>query len=184
MAKKISENFPGSSSSEFSFFCTQQRCACVLSRWVVSDSASPWTVACQAHGTSQTRILEGVDISFSRESSWCRDRTRVSCIGRQMLYHWATWDAQQRWPGHKLGNSALTSSAVKHSPLAPNTHNTLKWFAISSPHLKGWTWVGASYPHRADKVIPDDTLQSTLKAWSQQASGPTEPGGHFCPSYY
>ena len=42
------------------------------------------------HGISQARILEWVAISFSRGSSWPRDKTRVSCTGRQMLYHRAT----------------------------------------------------------------------------------------------
>ena len=42
------------------------------------------------HGTSQARTLEWVTISFSRGSSWPRDRTWVSCIGRQILYHSAT----------------------------------------------------------------------------------------------
>ena len=42
------------------------------------------------HGISQTRILERVASSFSRGSSQPRDRTRVSCIDRQILYHWAT----------------------------------------------------------------------------------------------
>ena len=41
------------------------------------------------HGISQARILEWVVISFSRESSQPRDQTCVSCIGRQILYHWA-----------------------------------------------------------------------------------------------
>ena len=44
------------------------------------------------HGISQARILEWVVISFSRGSSWPRDWTYVSCIGRQILYHWATWE--------------------------------------------------------------------------------------------
>ena len=38
-----------------------------------------------AHGISQTRILELVAISFSRGSSQTRDRTCLSCIGRQIL---------------------------------------------------------------------------------------------------
>ena len=52
------------------------------------------------HGISQARILEWVDISFSRGSSWPRDRTRVSyisCINRQILYHWATWSVQNEF---------------------------------------------------------------------------------------
>ena len=39
------------------------------------------------------RILEWVAISFSRRSSQPRDWTRVSCIGRQILYHQATREA-------------------------------------------------------------------------------------------
>ena len=49
------------------------------------------------HGIHQARILEWVAISFIRGSSWPRDWTRVSCIscvGRQILYHWATWEAR------------------------------------------------------------------------------------------
>ena len=48
------------------------------------------------HGIFQARILEWVATSSSRGSSWPRDRTRVSCIsctGRWVLYHWATWEA-------------------------------------------------------------------------------------------
>ena len=42
------------------------------------------------HGIFQARILEWVAIIFSRGSSRLRDWTHVSCIGRQILYHWAT----------------------------------------------------------------------------------------------
>ena len=51
------------------------------------DCSSPGS---SVHGISQVRILEWVAISFSGGSSWPRDRTWVSCIGRQILYHWAT----------------------------------------------------------------------------------------------
>ena len=43
------------------------------------------------HGISQARILEWVAISCSRGSSWPTDRTYISCIGRRVLYYWATW---------------------------------------------------------------------------------------------
>ena len=42
------------------------------------------------HGLFQARILEWVAISFSRGSSWTRSQIHVSCIGRWILYHWAT----------------------------------------------------------------------------------------------
>ena len=49
--------------------------------------------AYSVHRISQSRILEWVAISPSKGSSQPRDRTWVSCIGRQILYHWATREA-------------------------------------------------------------------------------------------
>ena len=39
------------------------------------------------HEISQAGILEWVAISYSKGYSW----THVSCVGRWILYHWATW---------------------------------------------------------------------------------------------
>ena len=70
-------------------------CACARSVTVMSnscdlmDSSMPDSFVL---GIFQARILEWVAISFSRGSSWPKDQTpvfRVSCIGRQILYHWA-----------------------------------------------------------------------------------------------
>ena len=48
------------------------------------------------HRISQARILEWVAISSSKGFSWPRDWTCNSFNGRQMLYHWATWEALSR----------------------------------------------------------------------------------------
>ena len=45
------------------------------------------------HEISQARVMEWAAISFSRGSSQLRDQIHVSCIGRQILYHWATCEA-------------------------------------------------------------------------------------------
>ena len=45
-------------------------------------------------GFPRQKILEWVFISFSRESSWPRDQTQVSTVGRQILFHWAAREAQ------------------------------------------------------------------------------------------
>ena len=45
------------------------------------------------HRILQARILEWVAISFSRGSSWPRDQTCISCIGKWILYQWSTWEA-------------------------------------------------------------------------------------------
>ena len=47
------------------------------------------------HGVFQARILEWIAISFTRVSSQNKDQTCVSCIGRWILYHWATGEAHQ-----------------------------------------------------------------------------------------
>ena len=65
-------------------------------RSVVSDSLQP--VDCSPsgssiHGILQARILEGVAISFSRGSSWPRDRTQVSHIAGRCFNLWATREA-------------------------------------------------------------------------------------------
>ena len=55
----------------------------VLSCSVMSDPATPWTVACQAPlsmGILQARILEWVVMTSSRGYSQPRDRTQVSCF--------------------------------------------------------------------------------------------------------
>ena len=68
----------------------------VMSDWIVKWKslscvwllATPWTVAHQAPLSMeilQARILEWVAISFSRGSSWLRDRTQVLHC-RQILY--------------------------------------------------------------------------------------------------
>ena len=54
------------------------------------------------HGISQARILEWVAISFSRRSSQPRGWIQVSCIGRQIHYHWATKEAHtEKIPSYK-----------------------------------------------------------------------------------
>ena len=57
----------------------------------MSDSfVTPWTVdpsGYSVHGISQSRILEWVAMSFSRESSWPRDQTQVSCVAGRFFNH-------------------------------------------------------------------------------------------------
>ena len=54
-----------------------------------------WTVTCQGllskHSPGKN-IGEGCHFLL-QGSSQPRDQTHISCIGRQILYHWATWEA-------------------------------------------------------------------------------------------
>ena len=68
------------------------KCACVSSL----NLCNP--MGCSPPGSSvnrisQARVLEWVAISWSRGFSQPRDRTPVSCAGRRILEHCATWEA-------------------------------------------------------------------------------------------
>ena len=61
-------------------------------RSVASDSLQPhrlYPSGSSVLGILQARILEWVAVSNSRGSSQLRDRTRVSCVSRQILFFWS-----------------------------------------------------------------------------------------------
>ena len=66
----------------------KRSCHCVL----FDPWWHPWVtpLGSSIHGILQARMLEWVVISSSRGSSRPRDWTCISCIGRQILYHWDT----------------------------------------------------------------------------------------------
>ena len=78
-------------------------------------------------GICKVRILEWVAISFTRGSSWSRDWTLISCIGSQILYHWATREAL-RWRETQI-NTYQTFGQQKIG-------NRKQWFKILK-RLKG-----------------------------------------------
>ena len=61
--------------------------------WLFYDPVKCCPLGSPVHGIFQLRILEQVALFFSRGSSRPRDGTRVSCIGRRVLYHGATIEA-------------------------------------------------------------------------------------------
>ena len=74
-------------------------CVCAgMCVWAQSNLTLSSPTDCSPPGFSvhrilQAKILEWVSISFSRGSSWTRDQTWVSCIGRQIslpLSHWGS----------------------------------------------------------------------------------------------
>jgi len=67
------------------------------------------------HGISQARILEWVAVSFSRGSSWSREWTHISCVGRWILYHWAT--RRQLLFSHSVVSNSLWPHGLQHTRL-------------------------------------------------------------------
>ena len=92
--------------SELSFAASQSSWKPFLFAWVLCSVAQSYLTFCNpmdysspgssVHGIFQAGILESIAISFSRGSSQLRDQTQgfcISCIGKWILYHWATWKA-------------------------------------------------------------------------------------------
>ena len=73
-------------------------CVCSVAKLCLTlcnpmDSSQPGS---SVHGISQAPVLDWVAISSSRGSLKSRGGTWVSCIGRQILYHWASWEAKRK----------------------------------------------------------------------------------------
>ena len=88
------------------------------------------------HGTFQAKILEWVAIPFTRGSSQPRDWTQVFCIGRQILYHWATWKALPIVFIRKQSQREMDSLAQDHC----NLHKTKSGSQPSSGWLSPLIW--------------------------------------------
>ena len=73
---------------------------CVQSCPALCDPMDCSLPGSSAHGILQARTLEWVTIFYSREFSQPGDRTSISCVscaGRRILYHCATWEALGCW---------------------------------------------------------------------------------------
>ena len=84
------------SSSHYKMTSTKHHvspCSYLFSRvQLFSDPMDCSPPGSSVHGISQARTLEWVAMSFSKASSPPRDWTCISCIGRWVLYCWATWE--------------------------------------------------------------------------------------------
>ena len=60
---------------------------------------------CSVHGILQARILEWISMPSSRDRTWV---SYVSCIGRQVLYHWSHL-GRPSWPHEQILNIILST---------------------------------------------------------------------------
>ena len=90
-------------------------------------------------GISQARILEWVAISSSKGSFWIRDQTLVSCIGKWILYHWATWEAP---PLHVLLKLNVPTKPIFPFPFLLSTTALQAFFLFlcSILHISSWSF--------------------------------------------
>ena len=107
----------------------------LLSRvWLV---AIPWDYSppgSSVHRISQARILEWVAISSSRGSSWPRDRTRISCIGKWILYHCRTWEVFYCKYVSKMipiNTKIFDTESIVKDQIDPSSHLFIQWTDIN-----------------------------------------------------
>ena len=100
--------------------CESVSCSVMSTLCNAMDCSLPCS---SVHGIFQARILEWVSISSSRGSSWTRDRThvsRISCIGRWVLYEWATQGALTGIFSAKKQNKRPQKESLMLNSTSPN----------------------------------------------------------------
>ena len=89
------------------------------------------------HGSFKARILEQIAISYSKGSSQPKDQTRiswVSCIGRCILYHCATWASESE------SHSVVSDSLWPHVHLQASILEVVAFpFCRGSFQPRDWT---------------------------------------------
>ena len=108
-------------------------CAQSLSQaWLFTTSWDCSPPGSSVLGTLQARILEWVPISSSRGSSRPRDRTCISCIGRWILYHWATWKVPHAFISlaHSMASARIDLPWLSHLVIALFSNVQLRSFVL------------------------------------------------------
>ena len=112
------------------------------------------------HGILQARILEGVAVPFSRESSPPRDRTQVSCIASGFFTSWATREAQRE------ERRGCNQRHLDLSAYCPSPHQVGGLRSGSGP-ISYWLWAQGN-----------PSLGSfSLRCWERARARPQLQGG-------
>ena len=113
-------------------------------------------------GIIPARILEWVAISSSRGSSQPVDLNQVSCVGKQILDHLATWEAQRK--SYKRQN---------HGILEFRANSNLDDNIFQSFHFKkglgGEGWEGSGYK-KSSRSRKTDLSKAVKIHWSLQTN--------------
>ena len=93
-------------------------CRCLIAKLcsALCDPMDHSPPGSSVHGITQARILKWVATSYSRGSSWPTDQICVSCIGRQIHYHWATWEAKNY--SCRISNNIFLAKCKEYNSVA------------------------------------------------------------------
>ena len=115
-------------------------------------------------GISQARVLEWVAVSFSRGPSQLKDQTHVSCLGRRILYHWATKEAKRRfW---------VSRSGLGRDPASWTSFQVMLMLLVCGPHPR-WGWIVNS-SGLVDLAMPSSLSEKLLACGSNNCSIPVK----------
>ena len=130
--------------------------------WFFCDPMDFSLPGSSVHRIFQARVLEWVVISYSKGSSWPRNWTHISCIGRWILYHWATWEAQLRpsaaqFSCHSAVSDSLWPRESQHTR-PPCLSPTPGVHSVSRPSSR---WC---HPAISSSVVPFSSCAQSLPA--------------------
>ena len=132
-----------------------------VSCYVVSDSCN--SMDCRppgssVHGILQARILEWVAISFSRGSSWPRNRIWISCTAGIVFTNGATREAQKSLSHVRLFETPWTIQSMEFSRLKYGKEEKNQFVLGTCCVSRLWQLVG----QRASSVVE----KPGFRAWS------------------
>ena len=136
--------------------------------------AIPWTVALQAPlsmGFPKQEYWSGFPFFFSKGSSQLRDRTCVSCIGRQNRYHWATWAAELCEYVTFYGKDCISQAVLVVKYHLPK-QGTQVWSLVWVPHASELLSLCASHNYWAPSAAT--TEARAPKAYPPQQEKPLQ----------
>ena len=134
------------------WYIHHQLCTCVqlsATLWYPIERSPPGS---SVHGILQARIREWVAIISSRGSSRPRDGTClscVSCIGRRVLYHWATWDALSITTAKPKGSGGDVSSLQGSERTSDAHQNSTHITASLASNWDLLVWTSGQHPKKS-----------------------------------
>ena len=149
---------------------THSFCCCLVTKLCPTlCNSMDWSPpGSSGNGIIPARLLEWVAISFSRGSSWPRYWTCVSCIGRLILYQWATWEASQ--VVLVIKNPSANAGDTKHPASIPGSGrspgaghgNPLQYSCLENSMDRGAWWATVHW------VAKNQTRLKWLSTHAQQ----------------
>ena len=135
----------------------------------------PYGPGSSVHGISQSRILEWVAMPSSRGSFWPRDWTCISCVScirRQILYHWATWEARRNvhvryiTGREKMQHQGPRCKKVRGTRLRNRKATLMKHRLLSTPIMRLIYITKNTGLNSWDVTFPNSLLVDTkLRCW-------------------